>query len=205
VAFTRVKPSGWAFGEKLTSVQMNTLDIDHSNSVDLVTLDLGGTVGPISRVCPFLPSTDDSSGPTINWDKQNQNLGYIEAAVVGARCYWPLKLPDGATLTAIATLIHPVGGHGALPAVMPSFKVVSIHGSLGTAADEVSLVTDSSANTTAYQLLHAITSGSLSVVINNAAKRYLVYLETEFSTNSIIGTKVYQPYYTFTMTNLDFE
>lgn len=32
--FTRTKVSGWAFGELLTSVQMNQLDIDHANAID---------------------------------------------------------------------------------------------------------------------------------------------------------------------------
>lgn len=34
MAFSRVKASGWAFLEVLTSAQMNSLDIDHANSVD---------------------------------------------------------------------------------------------------------------------------------------------------------------------------
>ena len=34
MTFTRVNPLGWALFEVLTSSQMNTLDIDHSNSVD---------------------------------------------------------------------------------------------------------------------------------------------------------------------------
>lgn len=34
MSFTRVKPAGYAFGEKLTSTEMNQLDIDHENSLD---------------------------------------------------------------------------------------------------------------------------------------------------------------------------
>src|SRR5690349_2130103 len=34
MAFSKVKISGWAFGEILTSAQMNTLDTDHANAVD---------------------------------------------------------------------------------------------------------------------------------------------------------------------------
>ncbi len=34
MAFSRAKTSGWAFGEILTSAQMNSLDIDHTNAVD---------------------------------------------------------------------------------------------------------------------------------------------------------------------------
>jgi len=43
VAYTKVKPSGWAFGEKLTSAQMNLLDTDHSTAIDPTTLSLSGT------------------------------------------------------------------------------------------------------------------------------------------------------------------
>lgn len=34
MAFSRVKPAGWAVNEKLTSAQMNALDIDHASAVD---------------------------------------------------------------------------------------------------------------------------------------------------------------------------
>ena len=34
MAFTRVKPDGWAVNEELTSAQANALDIDHANAVD---------------------------------------------------------------------------------------------------------------------------------------------------------------------------
>src|SRR5580704_12436882 len=34
MAFTRVNPSGWAIGAKLTSAQQNQLDIDHANALD---------------------------------------------------------------------------------------------------------------------------------------------------------------------------
>jgi len=34
MAFTRVKPANWALNEKLTSAQINALDVDHANAVD---------------------------------------------------------------------------------------------------------------------------------------------------------------------------
>jgi hypothetical protein len=45
MSFTRVKPAGWAVGEKLTSTEMNGLDIDHENSVDKTGDTITGTVG----------------------------------------------------------------------------------------------------------------------------------------------------------------
>ncbi len=40
MAFTRVKPAGWAVNEKLTSAQMNALDIDHAAAVDVAQMTL---------------------------------------------------------------------------------------------------------------------------------------------------------------------
>jgi hypothetical protein len=34
MTFSRVNPGGWAMFEVLTSSQMNTLDINHSNALD---------------------------------------------------------------------------------------------------------------------------------------------------------------------------
>ena len=47
MSFPRVKSAGWAFGEILTSAQMNQLDIDHSNSVDGGA---GGTSSPTAAI-----------------------------------------------------------------------------------------------------------------------------------------------------------
>lgn len=45
MTFSRVKPSGWALNEKLTSAQANALDIDHANALDKVGGDT--LTGPI--------------------------------------------------------------------------------------------------------------------------------------------------------------
>jgi hypothetical protein len=200
VSFTKVKPSGWAFGEKLTSAQLNTLDTDHGNSLDIATLSLGSTPVSVSRRAPGCPFI---SQPT-DWDTQNQHLGYIECLVANAvSAFWPISLPNGATLTSLGVVLEPTTGHAALPVSMPRFELVSIAND-GTVVSEVAFVTDSSASVIAYQTLHTIVSGALSVVINNATKRYLVAFSSEGSTNALAGLKFYHPYYSFTMLNLDF-
>lgn len=47
MSFVRVKPLSWAFGEILTSAQMNTLDTDHANAVDGLG---GGTYNPTAQL-----------------------------------------------------------------------------------------------------------------------------------------------------------
>lgn len=47
MSISRIKPTGWAINEKLTSAQMNQLDIDHANSLDKTIA--GDTIsGPIT-------------------------------------------------------------------------------------------------------------------------------------------------------------
>lgn len=197
MSFTRAKPSGWAFGEKLLSGQMNTIDTNLANAVDVTNLGLGSTVA-VSRINPFLPSIDD---PAV-WSTLNQNNGYITANALGAACFWPLRLPHGAILTQIAVVIEPPSGHVALPASPPSFSVGSIQAN-GTLTTEVSNTFDSSASVGAYQTVHAITRTSLSLAINNTTKRYFVYVVTEFGANGVTASKVYLNSYSYTITALD--
>ena len=45
MTFSRIKTHGWQVNEKVTSPQLNQLDLDHSNAVDK-TGDNAGTGGP---------------------------------------------------------------------------------------------------------------------------------------------------------------
>jgi len=64
MAFSRVKVSGWAYGEILTSSQMNTLDIDHANALDAVnggTYDIGTntlSISATSGIIEFLTNVN---------------------------------------------------------------------------------------------------------------------------------------------------
>jgi hypothetical protein len=197
--YTRVKVAGWAFGERLTSAQMNTLDIDHSTSVDGATLTHSSSPLVVSRRAPGLPSISDQA----QWITLNQHLGYIECADANARAaFWPIRLPHGSTLTSLAVVIEPPGGHGALPISMPGFELISVTNAAALTT-EVSFVTDSSASVGAYETVHTITSGALSVAILNTTKRYVLRFTSEGSTNAIAGLRFYHPFYNYTATALD--
>lgn len=57
MAFSRIVPAGWAFGQLLTSTQMNLLDTDHANAVDGV----GG-----GSYTPAVPIVIDGAGIRTN-------------------------------------------------------------------------------------------------------------------------------------------
>jgi hypothetical protein len=203
MSFARVKVSGWAFGEKLTSAQMNQLDIDHSTSVDAATLDLGGTTSTIVRIARETPTFDDPA----NWVTGANSAidGYfVTGSPTEQACWWPVDLPHGATLTAVRLVVQGGAGHAALPSTMPQFRIRSVTNG-GVAADEVSPVADSSADATAFELVHTIEVTGLSVVISNTTKRYTLVFTAESTADGEAAFKVFHPYFDFTMTNLDFQ
>jgi hypothetical protein len=98
-----------------------------------------------------------------------------------------LDLPDGAVLTQVVGYIKP-GGHSALPATMPTLQVAKLDITTGVGVGVVGgPVTDSSANTTAYDPAHGITVSGMSEVIDNTHYLYLVTLLNESGANSAGG------------------
>jgi hypothetical protein len=182
---------------------MNTLDTDHSTAIDPTTLSLSGTSSTITRVCSWAPTLDDPSRWVVG--AGSAESGYFQTdAPTEQECWWPLHLPHGATLTAVRLVIQGGGAHIALPTPMPLIKVRSVTNG-GTAASVVSPSADSSADVTAFELLHTIEVTGLSVVIDNTSKRYTLFFVAEGATDGTAGAKIFHPTYDFTMTNLDFE
>ena len=80
---------------------------------------------------------------------------------------FPLDVPDHAILLALVPTIKPAGGHGALPADMPKIELFEVTVSTGVEASLGSQV-DTSANVTAYQLLHTFPT-ALTITGSNTA------------------------------------
>lgn len=59
MSFSKVNPPGWAFGDKLTSAQMNQLDADHANALDKSVAGdtLLGTIGILSVGAAIVTAT----------------------------------------------------------------------------------------------------------------------------------------------------
>lgn len=182
---------------------MNTLDTDHSTSLDAATLSLGGTSSTITRVVSTVPIFDD---PTF-WSVSPANAidGYFATGnPTEQSCWWGFHAPHGATLTALRLVVQGGGAHGALPATMPQFRLRSVTAG-GVAANEVSPTADSSADVAAFETVHTVEVTGLSVVISNTTKRYTLIFTAESTTDGQAGFKVFFPKFDFTMTNLDFE
>lgn len=210
MAFTRVKPSGWAFGERLTSAQMNSLDIDHSNSLDKTGDTIGssavvtwaGTNLPflasrtITRVQHLLPLKDDNA-TAENWSFiltpfRWRNTG----TTVGTIYLWLDNLIDAGTLTAVHVRIKGPSGHGAFPGgapqFMPTVRVWRGDPTLGTETALGSVATDSSASAGVYEAVHDVSVTGLTEVISETdTKHYYISITSEGGTNVILGTEIH--------------
>lgn len=81
MTFTRVKPLNWAFGELLTSSQMNSLDTDHANAVDGAgggtypfTTDIGLTFTGTSNTVPPMSITGHGNAAGLEVDNDGSGV-----------------------------------------------------------------------------------------------------------------------------------
>lgn len=125
-----------------------------------------------------------ASGWTVdgNGSAVNSSIG---ATIVGH----VLELVPGATLTEIHVWVKPAGAHVGLPATMPSWTLYEGDSSTETAALLHGPVTDSSADVTAYELLHAISATGLSIAPDPERRAVLVF-DAENGANALTGLEV---------------
>ncbi len=203
MSFTRVNAGSWATGARLTSAQMNQLDIDHADSVDCTTLSLGGTQ-TVQRVLWVQPVVDLAA----NWSDfatGNGGPGRIMTAVSTlSYCYFPVHAPFNSHWT-LATIYVAGVGYSSLPATMPRLgwwtNIPSAYSNtLSIVADQV----DTSANVGAFNAGHTI-SIAPSQVMNNAGVLNGIRFDSSASTNSVSGFKIYGLAIEFTMSALDVE
>jgi hypothetical protein len=103
-----------------------------------------------------------------------------------------LGMPQGATLNSITVRLQGAAAHVGLPASVPTLRLLRVDATDFTSGWVLqgSISSDLSANTTAYQAVHTITVGSLSVVVDNAQYNYFACVSGEGSTNALSGLLV---------------
>lgn len=95
-------------------------------------------------------------------------------------------LPRG-IVSLVQVYAKGAAGHGGLPSAMPSVFLQNLNASTGALTDSSEFL-DTSANTTAYQTIHAI---SCSQSITTTAAPLLLMVTGEANTNYIVGLKIY--------------
>jgi hypothetical protein len=131
--FSKIKISGWAFGEKLESAQMNQLDTDHAAAIDSVgggdytlgaDLNLIGSFhfSQIDLTLPLVLFKGTSWTATLAGGPGTSAYGY-ESAGIGIQIVFSLAIPQHANgackITGAKVHYRPAGGHGDLPQFLP--------------------------------------------------------------------------------------
>jgi hypothetical protein len=187
MSFTRVKPAGWAFGELLTSAQMNQLDADHSVSASSTNVPAensrSGVQIPLSA---FVPDQETLANVDAWQYRARFLIEHDKSANNKAVCDLGPWLPHGVTVTQVQALAHGniigTGAHGSIASMtMPvvRFREMSTTGVTNYTASQA----DTSGDVPTYESDHPITV-TVSRVISYLL-RYMIIIEGEQSTNSL--------------------
>lgn len=187
---------------------LGPVDINGTTTLDGATtasdLTMSGTTNvklasrSITRVQSSQATTDDDSGWVL--DNTSGKMLQIDTSQL-PRVVSPLRVPHGATLTAVGISINPADGHANLPANMPIVDVYALDYD-GTVTP-IGSATDGSANVAAYEAHHEIPVSGLSVTIDRTTKRYFATLRGESGANSAINLLYVATKATYTITRYD--
>lgn len=206
---------GYTFGQKLPSTHMTTIAANQPKAVDGVG---GGTYAPsapiilngasalqlgaklkytsrsVTRIQPLVPQV----GNTANWNwVSSGGLLYWRNLTTGTGCQIELtKLAHNSTVNDVRLLFQGGGGHVALPANMPAFRLYQVSSSSVYTALGASTA-DGSANVAAFEAAHSIAldiTGS-SFVVDLTLYRYIIAIAAESGANNqpqaaVLGSSV---------------
>lgn len=213
MSFTRVKPSGWAFGEILTSAQMNSLDIDHANAFDastggIVTGDVtannlsagtavvagGGSSGyQFSGTAPTYSRLQALGGAQSDgkwvWNFTSNTWRQDNVSAAGVLNIPMNNLIDGGTLkTVVVRLIGKLdgaAGHSALPATPPN---LALYKRTDAGASFVQSQADGVTPVGTYDAAHDVTLTVPGGHVINETAQYVIQLQGETGANSVAST-----------------
>jgi hypothetical protein len=146
----------------------------------------------ITRVQSALP---DRTSATWSIDAQGTPF---QAANNTNPLIFPLRVPNGATLTSVQVGIIPTGGHGGaptMPAVQIGYSTSAGFTTLGTTVDPTVFGS--------YEVAHEFGPTGLSHVVDRSARRYVAIVVGETGANYVAGLSVMCVKCTYTITEYD--
>ncbi len=153
----------------------------------------------ITRACELTPAAEATEWApnTITGTGNWYSLG--TAAEVLTQ---PIHVHSGATITGVSVYVQGDSGHAGLPGTPPKFYIHETDVTTGTVTS-YGPYTDGSASTGAFQAVHAIASGTVSIAVSRSAKRYTVSLSAEAGANAKAQLNYHGATVTYTPTSYD--
>jgi hypothetical protein len=225
MSFTRANVAGWANGERLTSTQMNQLDLDHSYAIDG---NAGGTYTPSAaiiingsgiefagysgaNIVAAIPGRSSSYKLEVSlaqagaipadWSWSGSNGFWTHDATTANILSFSVRLPPLGKLSEVRAVVSGAAGHAALPAVMPQLQIrraICTIGSAAIADNSLGTQLDTSASFAAYELNHeiAITGLNHTIVTTDS---YYIRFTGETGANSVSGLQLGKIYCVLTV------
>jgi hypothetical protein len=152
----------------------------------------------IQRVMPYF-ALSRVAGGVDDWSPAH--LGRHTNVTLNGLLYIPLRVPHGATLTAVEVYIQGASGHGDLPENMP---LINLH-TVSIDDDEVSIADtfDPSGSVPDFQDVHPIPLTGLSHVVDRVNQRLVILMNSESGTNALAGARYIGSRVTYTPTAYD--
>jgi hypothetical protein len=143
------------------------------------------------------------TGGTPDWDAISNGTWTAQSVTAPApRLMIPIRVPDGATVTAVRVYIDPPAHGGSWPPQnAPTLELRRI-ALPGTVASE-GTATDSLAVQGTYEAVHEIALTGLSVVMDRSTMSLLLLLTGENGTDAVTGTVFYGASVTYTIDEMD--
>lgn len=149
------------------------------------------------------PATYAKSTYWDDWVLDSGPEGYykqLSLAVPGGDelLVFDFDLPSNCTITGISVYVVPANSHVALP-TKPHFIAYMTDNTTGVTTTLVDGGgTDPSADVTAYNLPHTVTTAAMSDVFDAGKHRLFIKMFGEVNPNGVLGLKVFLPVVTFT-------
>lgn len=166
---------------------------------------------PVANLLEIVyPTASGLPGYAADWSQTVAGIipvwrqGASVAATGGPLYCLDNRLQQGMSIRGMAGDIVGKNGHGALPATMPTVRLLKFARSIGTAAATyiasgpamtvVDTQSDLSANVAAYEVVHVVTKTLASPeVVDLANWNYFLQLNGEYGANFVAGTLVVNP------------
>jgi len=143
-----------------------------------------------TRISPISPTADSANWKVIEG-------GFATNLVLNTDLGIPIDPPQGATLDAYVVRFQGAAAHAGLPGTMPSVALNYYNVATGFVVSVATgQASDTSANTTAYQLVHTITANNVGAgighVVDKTTRKYFIALTAESGANALVGAIYYQ-------------
>jgi hypothetical protein len=187
----------------ITQEAGSTMDLDGAITVDDFTMTGTNKVKlasrSITRACELTPTADPTEWICNNISGTGNWYSLGTAAEVLTQ---PVHTPFGATITGVSVYVQGDSGHVGLPGTPPKFYIHETDVTTGTVTS-YGPYADASASTGAFQAVHAIASGTVSIATSRAAKRYALSITAESGANAKTQLVYHGATVTYTTTSYD--